>query len=161
MEEPSGMLGITHVQSASSANPFPAPELTLPKGRRLPPPDLSAGRQLMPPGKGQSMLLSSPSGPAHSSPVKKPPSMPILPLKGGQSSLQMTAGDGSLRNDAQVGDRPESENQDSTARNRTRNFWTSGRKWGWRCWGRILRSSCAPQTPHNIETRGKSSERCR
>ena len=53
VEEPSGMLGITRVQSASSAIPPPGPGLTLPEGRRLPPPDLSTGRQHMPPGKGQ------------------------------------------------------------------------------------------------------------
>ena len=72
----------------------------------------------MHPEKGQPMLLSSFTGPAHSSPEKeppapgkdptlsrkKPPSTPSLPLKGGQSSLQMAPSDGSLRNEELVGD---------------------------------------------------------
>ena len=79
VEEPSGMLGITHVQSSSSAIPPPGRGLTLPEGRQIPPPDISTGRQQMSPGKGQPMLLSSPSGPVHSSSGKEPPSPPSLP----------------------------------------------------------------------------------
>ena len=43
VEEPSGMLGITRVQSSSSTTLPPGPELALPEGRRLLPPDLSMG----------------------------------------------------------------------------------------------------------------------
>ena len=43
VDEPSEMLGITHVQSASSAIAPPGPERSLQEGRWLLPPDLSTG----------------------------------------------------------------------------------------------------------------------
>ena len=115
------------MQSAPSASPPLGPRLTLQEGSQLPPPDLSTGRQLMTPVKGQPMLLSSCPGPAHSSPRKETPlsrketpSTPSLPLKGGQSSLNIVPRDGSLRREELVGEISENEKQGSNARNRTK-----------------------------------------
>ena len=62
VKEPSGMLGITHVESSSSAIPLRDSEFSLPDGRWLPSPDLSTGRQLMPPRKRQPIQVQRISG---------------------------------------------------------------------------------------------------
>lgn len=110
VEKPLGMLGIIRIQFASSAIPPPNPELTFPEGRWLPPPEFSTGRQLISPGKGRRMQLSSRPGSAHSPSRKEPPSprsLPLdssspsaqshLPMEVRQSSLQLVPGKDLLR----------------------------------------------------------------
>ena len=56
--------------------------------------------------------------------------MPSLPLKGGQSALQMAPGDGSLRNEELVGDGSGVGKQGSTGRKCKRILGHRGGNWG-------------------------------
>lgn len=57
-----GMLGIIRVESTSSTIPPPDPERSLPEVRQISRPDLSRGRQFMPPGIKTANAVEFPSG---------------------------------------------------------------------------------------------------